>query len=66
MTETVSEYGLNILAAIVIFVVGRMLANFITTRICKIIEAKQVEPSLIGFASSMLHASLLVIVVTPL
>ncbi|MGJ8650555.1 MAG: mechanosensitive ion channel family protein [Opitutaceae bacterium] len=62
-SETLSEYGLNVLAAIVIFIIGRMLANFIAKRIRCLLETRKVEPSLVGFASSMVHALLLVIVV---
>lgn len=62
-SETLSEYGLNVLAAIVIFIIGRILANFITKRIRCLLEARKVEPSLVGFAASMVHALLLVIVV---
>lgn len=63
LSETITEYGLNVLAAIAIFIIGRMLANFLTKRVRAIMEAKKVEPSLVGFASSMIHAGLLVIVV---
>lgn len=62
-SEALSEYGLNVLAAIVIFIIGRMLANFITKRMRRLLEARKVEPSLVGFAASMVHALLLVIVV---
>lgn len=63
LSETLTEYGLNVLAAIVIFIVGRILANYITKRVRAMLKAKQVEPSLVGFGSSMVHAGLLVVVV---
>ncbi|MGJ8640030.1 MAG: mechanosensitive ion channel family protein [Opitutaceae bacterium] len=63
LSETITEYGLNVVAAIVIFVVGRMLANFISQRVRKLLEARKVEPSLVGFGTSMVHAALIVIVV---
>lgn len=63
LTETVSTYGINILAAIVIFVVGRIVARFVTARVRKIMEARQVEASLVGFACSMVHAIMLIFVV---
>jgi len=63
LTETVSAYGINLLAAIVIFFLGRIVARFVTSRVKKMLEAREVEPSLVGFTCSMVHVLLLVIVV---
>lgn len=63
LTEIITSYGINILAAIIIFVLGRIVARFITARVTKLMEARKVEPSLVGFASSMTHAALLIFVV---
>jgi len=63
LSEIVSTYGINILAALVIFFVGRILANFISGRLRKVMQARDIEPSLIGFACSMIHFALLAFVV---
>ncbi len=61
--ESVSNYGLKILAAIVIFILGRMLAKFIVSRVRGEMEKRGVEPSLVGFSASMLNVALMVFVV---
>ena len=63
IVEKVSEYGLSLLAAIAIFVIGRMVAGFVTSKVRSLLESRKVEPSLVGFAASMTHALLLVVVV---
>ncbi|MEM8867534.1 MAG: mechanosensitive ion channel domain-containing protein [Verrucomicrobiota bacterium] len=63
LSEIVTTYGLNILAAVIIFIVGRIVANFITGRVRTLMEKRNIEPSLVGFFSSMLHVGLLAFVV---
>ncbi len=59
----VSEYGLSILAAIIILVVGLWLAKKIKGCFVTAMEKKEVDPTLIGFFSSMLHGALIVFIV---
>jgi len=61
--EIVSKYGLQILAALAIFIIGRMVANLLTKTLRATMEKRKVEPSLVGFAASLTHAALLVFVV---
>lgn len=61
--EIVSLYGLNIIAAILIFVVGRFLANLVTKGLKGIMQRRNVDPSLIGFATGLAHALLLTFVI---
>ncbi|CAA6677420.1 MULTISPECIES: mechanosensitive ion channel family protein [unclassified Lentimonas] len=61
--EVVSTYGLQILAALAIFIIGRIVANLLTKALRTTMEKRKVEPSLIGFAASLTHAGLLVFVV---
>lgn len=61
--EALSLYGLNIIAAILIFVVGRFLANLVTKGIRGVMQKRNVDPSLIGFAAGLAHALLLTFVI---
>ncbi len=61
--EQFTEYGLSVLAAIVIFVIGKWLAGLITKRVRLVMEKRQVERSLVGFSASMLHAALIGLVI---
>jgi small conductance mechanosensitive channel len=61
--EAISTYGLQILAALAIFIIGRLVANLLTKALRTTMEKRKVEPSLVGFAASLTHAALLVFVV---
>lgn len=63
ITEIVTTYGINILAAIIIFIVGRIVANIITKSLRKMMDKRQVEPSLVGFACSMAQVALMAFVI---
>ncbi|MDQ8182677.1 mechanosensitive ion channel domain-containing protein [Pelagicoccus sp. SDUM812005] len=63
ITETVSLYGLSILAAIVIFVVGRFIANLATKGLRGVMERRNIDPSLVGFATGLTHALLMTFVI---
>ncbi|MBD5778909.1 mechanosensitive ion channel [Pelagicoccus sp. NFK12] len=63
ITETVSLYGLSILAAIVIFVVGRFLANLVTKGLRGVMEKRNIDASLVGFATGLTHALLMTFVI---
>ncbi|EDY84879.1 transporter, MscS family [Verrucomicrobiia bacterium DG1235] len=61
--EAISLYGLSILAAIVIFVVGRFIVNLVTKGIRGVMEKRKIDPSLIGFASGLAHALMMTFVI---
>lgn len=61
--EAVSLYGLSLLAAIIIFVVGRFVVNLITKGIRGLMERRKIDPSLIGFATGLAHALMLTFVI---
>ncbi|MDQ8187000.1 mechanosensitive ion channel domain-containing protein [Pelagicoccus sp. SDUM812002] len=63
LTEKVSVYGLSLLAAIVIFVVGRLVANLITKGLRGVMERRKIDPSLVGFATGLSHALLMTFVI---
>ncbi|MDQ8202525.1 mechanosensitive ion channel domain-containing protein [Pelagicoccus sp. SDUM812003] len=61
--ELVSLYGLNIIAAIVIFIVGRFVAGLVTGGLRKLMEGRKIDASLIGFATGLVHALLITFVI---
>lgn len=63
VTELVSVYGLKVLAALAIFVIGRLLAKLVAGGVQRAMERSKVEPSLIGFTHSLSYALLLTFVI---
>lgn len=61
--DLIKLWGLRLVAAVVIFFVGKWLAKLATTMIKKTMEAKSVDPTVISFLSNVLYALLLVVVV---
>ncbi|MFQ3226542.1 MAG: small conductance mechanosensitive channel [Lentimonas sp.] len=61
--EAFTKYGMQLIAALAIFIIGRWLANFLTKALRSTLEKRKVEPSLVGFAASLTNAALLVLVV---
>lgn len=58
-----TRYGMQILAAVVILVVGLWLAKKIKSLFIKALQKKEVDQTLVGFFSSMLYGALAVFVV---
>jgi small conductance mechanosensitive channel len=61
--ELAAMYGLNILAAAAIIVLGKFAASGIRRMVRKIMNRRQVDATLVGFVSSMLYAGILAFVV---
>jgi len=59
----VTEYGLQLVGAIVIFVIGKWLARFLTKFIKKIMVRSKVDETLISFAGNITYAVLLAFVI---
>lgn len=59
LVRTVSEYGLKVLGAIAIFVVGRMVAKWVRSFLCRGLEGKGVDATLIPFLSGVAYWLLL-------
>lgn len=55
--------GLNLLAAILIFVIGKWVVGLIRNKIKKIMTQKEVDPALVSFGSNMLYYMLMIAVV---
>lgn len=58
-----ADWGLRILAAALIFFIGRWIARLITKTIRNLMEKKEVDPALTSFTTSLLYAFLLIMVV---
>ena len=56
-------YGLKVIAAIVVFVVGRWIAKGVTKFAEKVMNKRQVDPTIVSFVANMTYIALLVFVV---
>jgi len=61
--DIVMMYGLNILAAVAIFVAGKFVAGIIRKLICKIMQKRELDATLTGFISSIVYAGIIAFVV---
>ena len=65
--EIISTYiipwGINIILALAVFIIGRWLANLIVRGVKRIMHRANMDDALIGFLSSILNAILLVVVI---
>lgn len=60
--DAIVTYGMNVLAAIIILVVGLWLAKKVTALFRTALGKKEVDPTLVGFFGSMIHGALVVFV----
>jgi len=56
-------YGIKVIAAIVVFVVGRWIAKGVTKFAEKVMNKRQVDPTIVSFVANMTYIALLVFVV---
>ena len=63
MIEALTLYGMKIIAAVVIIVVGLWISKIIKNCFVKTLQKKEVDPTLVGFFASMLHGGLVIFVV---
>ncbi|MBC8206764.1 MAG: mechanosensitive ion channel [Kiritimatiellales bacterium] len=61
--EILAEFGLKIVAAILIFIIGRWVAKQLKMLLQKAMERAKVDAAIVGFASSLVHAALMIFVV---
>lgn len=61
--EVVTVYGLRIVAAIVIFVVGRIAAGAVRRMLRRLMRKREADPTLTGFVVNMAYYALLAFVV---
>ena len=61
--ELLTIYGLKVIAAIVVFIVGRWIAKGLTKFTENLMNKRQVDPTLVSFVVNMTYIALLVFVV---
>lgn len=61
--EILAQYGLQVVGAILIFIIGKWLAKLVKKVIVKVMEKGKVDPMLVSFVSSLAYAAMLVFVV---
>ena len=61
--ELVAVYGLKLIAAIAIFIIGRILARWLRGLVARMMEKADVDPMIIGFVTNLAYTGLLVFVV---
>ena len=61
--DAVALYGMKILAAVIILVVGLWLAKTVKNCFVKTLQKKEVDPTLVGFFASLIHGGLVIFVV---
>jgi small conductance mechanosensitive channel len=59
----ISAYSVNIIGAILIFIVGKWLARRITNLLSKLLQKNNVEPTLVNFLTSLSYYTLVVLVI---
>lgn len=63
ITESISTYGLKVIAALAIFIIGKWVVGMISRAVRRALDKRKLEPSLAGFSTSLIHAGLLAFVV---
>lgn len=61
--ELLTKFGLKIIAAILIFFIGRWVAKQLKTLLQKAMERAKVDAAIVGFTCSLAHAALMVFVI---
>jgi small conductance mechanosensitive channel len=61
--EIITIYGLKVIAAVVVFVVGRWIAKGLTKFAENVMNKRQVDPTIVSFVANMTYIALLVFVV---
>jgi small conductance mechanosensitive channel len=61
--ELLTIYGLKVIAAVVVFVVGRWIAKGLTKFAEKVMNKRRVDPTIVSFVANMTYIALLVFVV---
>ncbi|MEN8712971.1 MAG: mechanosensitive ion channel domain-containing protein, partial [Arenicellales bacterium] len=61
--ELVIQYGIKVLVAIVIFIIGKMIANWLKKLVIRVMSKADVDQIIIGFTSSIAYIGMLAFVV---
>ncbi len=58
-----AEYGLKVVAAILIFIIGRIVAGWLRRFAEKVMTKRDVDPTLVGFVSSLAYIGMMAFVI---
>lgn len=61
--ELVIQYGIKVLVAIVIFIIGKMIANWLKKLVIRVMSKADVDQIIIGFTSSIAYIGMMAFVV---
>jgi len=61
--ELAVQYGLKLIAAVAIFIIGKMVASWIKKLVIRVMKKSDVDPIIIGFTSSIVYIAILTFVV---
>jgi small conductance mechanosensitive channel len=61
--QIIAQFGINIIAAILIFVIGRWIAKFIRKILEKLMTRKEVDVTVVNFICSIVYVILLIFVI---
>ena len=61
--ELLTIYGLKVIAAIAVFIIGRWIAKMLTSLSEKVMNKRQVDPTIVSFVANLIYIALLVFVV---
>ena len=61
--ELLTFYGIKVVAAIVVLIVGRWIAKGFTSLTEKVMNKRQVDPTIVSFVANLIYIALLVFVV---
>jgi len=62
-TELAVQYGLMLIAAIAIFIIGKMAANWVKKLVARVMNKSGLDPIIIGFTSSIAYITMMAFVI---
>ncbi len=60
---SVQEHSSGVAVALAIFIIGRIVAKIVAATVRKVLNAREVDPMLVGFVSNIIYSGLLVLIV---
>lgn len=63
LVEFSTTYGLRVVGAIVVLIVGRIAAGFLRSAIQRVMRKRSIDPSLVGFVGSLVYGLVIVFTV---
>jgi small conductance mechanosensitive channel len=57
------EYGLKLIAAIVVFLIGKMVANWVKKLVARVMNKSGLDPIIVGFSSSIAYIAMMAFVI---